>query len=311
MTKVHQPIELGLVGLGTIARAQHLPAIAQTQGMKLSAIASRNARLDDVASYTDIDALLAAEPGISAISVCTPPAGRFEQARKVLQAGRHLMLEKPPGATLCEVMALEQMALQSGLTLYTSWHARAAGAVQDARAYLRHTRIKHIEISWFEDVRKWHPGQNWIWQPGGLGVFDTGINALSILTHIVPEPVVLRAAELLVPANTATPIAATLDLETGGAPISCAFDWRKAGDDVWRIAVETDQGQLVLEKGGAELRLPDGQLRTHDDHEYANLYQRFAHFMREGRSQVDLAPLMLVADAMMAGRTVVGEPFCQ
>jgi D-galactose 1-dehydrogenase len=43
-----------------------------------------------------------------------------------------------------------------------------------------------VNVIWREDVRVWHPGQDWIWQPGGLGVFDPGINALSIITHILP-----------------------------------------------------------------------------------------------------------------------------
>ena len=41
-------------------------------------------------------------------------------------------------------------------------------------------------IIWKEDVHHWHPGQRWIWEPGGFGVFDPGINALSVLTEILP-----------------------------------------------------------------------------------------------------------------------------
>ena len=43
-----------------------------------------------------------------------------------------------------------------------------------------------MEILWHEDVHKWHPGQQWIWEPGGFGVFDPGINAFSIATKIFP-----------------------------------------------------------------------------------------------------------------------------
>ena len=95
-------LAIGLVGLGAIARAQHLPAIAATGGVHLAAIASRNASLPDCPSYPDLAAMLAAEPGLAAVSLCTPPQGRFDQAMQVLRAGRHLMLEKPPAATLTE-----------------------------------------------------------------------------------------------------------------------------------------------------------------------------------------------------------------
>ena len=85
-------LRLGLVGLGKIARDQHLPAIADTPGVELAAIASRNAALPDLPGYPDVGALLAGEPGVGAVSLCTPPQGRFAQAVPVLRAGRHLML---------------------------------------------------------------------------------------------------------------------------------------------------------------------------------------------------------------------------
>ena len=51
-------LRIGLVGLGTIARAQHLPAIAATDGLTLTAIASRNATLEGVANHRDVTQML-------------------------------------------------------------------------------------------------------------------------------------------------------------------------------------------------------------------------------------------------------------
>ena len=51
---------------------------------------------------------------VDAVSLCTPPQGRFDQAMAVLRAGRHLMLEKPPGATLSEIAVLEAEAARQG-----------------------------------------------------------------------------------------------------------------------------------------------------------------------------------------------------
>ena len=42
-----------------------------------------------------------------------------------------------------------------------------------------------MRIDWRESVRKWHPGQEWVWEPGGFGVCDPGINAMSIFTEIM------------------------------------------------------------------------------------------------------------------------------
>ncbi|WP_376878177.1 Gfo/Idh/MocA family protein [Albirhodobacter sp. R86504] len=301
-------LNIGLVGLGVIARAQHLPAIAANPSMRLAAIASRNAVLDGLPSYPDVAALLAAEPEISAISLCTPPQGRFDQAMAVLRAGRHLMLEKPPGATLSEVEALQREAQAQGVTIFASWHSREAAAVDPARDWLSDKALKSIAIEWFEDVRKWHPGQDWIWAAGGLGVFDPGINALSILTKLISD-VVLERADLHIPQGRATPIAADLRLKAGDVPITAAFDWRYERDELWRITFETDQGTLLLEDGGARMSVNATPLTSGENHEYARLYARFHDLIKAKQSEVDLAPLRLVADAFLTGQHHPTDPF--
>ncbi|KFE36414.1 Gfo/Idh/MocA family protein [Thioclava atlantica] len=304
------PIQLGLVGLGTIARNQHLPALEEVPELRLAAIASRNATLDDLPSYHDIDAMLAGEAGLGAISLCTPPQGRFAQAVAAIRAGRHVMLEKPPGTGVSEVQALARLAEEKGVTLFATWHSREAAAVELARALLSDVAIRRVEITWKEDVRHWHPGQEWIWEPGGLGVFDPGINALSVLTRILRDPVRLERAELEIPSNKQAPIAAQLAMETAsGAPIAAEFDWRQTGPQTWDIRVETEGPEVLLREGGARLYV-DGQERiAAEDREYRRLYARFAELIGAGRSDVDLAPLQLVADAFLLGAQRAVEPF--
>ncbi len=48
------------------------------------------------------------------VSLAMPPQPRFEFAAAALRAGRHVMLEKPPGATLAEVRELRDMARAGG-----------------------------------------------------------------------------------------------------------------------------------------------------------------------------------------------------
>ncbi|MBW7055651.1 Gfo/Idh/MocA family oxidoreductase [Paracoccus bogoriensis] len=296
-------LRIGLVGLGAIARAQHLPAIAATDGLRLSAIASRNTSLEGVANYRDVAQMLG---DVDAVSLCTPPQGRFDQAMAVLRAGRHLMLEKPPGATLSEMALLQAEAARQGVTLYATWHSREAAAVEVARDWLSRRSLRATRIDWCEDVRKWHPGQDWIWQPGGLGVFDPGINALSILTTLIPG-VRLVGADLHIPANRQTPIAADLVLDAGH-PVTAHFDWRATGDETWQIAFDTDAGAAVLSEGGARFTAPDLETAG-ENREYARLYARFRDLVATGQSDCDLAPLRLVADAFLTGRRHAAPAF--
>ena len=301
---------LALVGVGKIARDQHIPAIAATDGFALAATASRNASVEGVPAFRDLATLLGAHPEIGCVSLCTPPGARYDDARRALLAGRHVMLEKPPGATLSEVEALADLARAQGVTLYASWHSRAASAVGTARDWLAARRVTGFAISWREDVRQWHPGQDWIWEPGGLGVFDPGINALSILTAILPCPVHLARAELRFPSNRDTPIAADLVFAGGdGLSGTADFDWGATGEPDWTIEVETEDGTAVLSRGGATLRLPGQDPVAGEDREYETLYRRFDALIAAGESEVDLAPLRLVADAFLLGRRRDTDPF--
>ena len=304
------PINLAIVGVGKIVRDQHLPAVAKNGDYRLIAAASRNGTVDGIDNFKSIDAMLAAVPAIDAVSLCMPPQYRYEAAEKALSAGKHVFLEKPPGATLSEVADLEALAAAKGLSLFASWHSRYAPAVEAARTFLAGTTICSMRVIWKEDVRHWHPNQEWIWQAGGLGVFDPGINALSIVTHILPRPVFITAATLEFPENRDAPIAAAMTFsDARGLDLSAEFDWRQTGKQSWDIVAKTDAGEMVLSEGGAKLSI-DGKL-VHDEpeQEYPMLYKRFAEIVKAGKSDVDLAPLRHVADAFMLGRRKFVEAF--
>jgi D-galactose 1-dehydrogenase len=306
------PIRLALVGLGKIARDQHLPAISADERFELAAIVSRNADLDGVAHFTTLADLLASDVEVDAVSLCTPPQPRHVLAHLALASGKHVMLEKPPGATLSEVEDLRLAADARGLTLQTTWHSRYAQGVAPARAWLADKTIKAVRIDWREDVRVWHPGQDWIWEAGGLGVFDPGINALSIATAILPSPFFLTGAVLHVPENRQSPIQAELDfVDAAGAPIRAEFDFLQTGPQTWDITVETDAGQLRLSNGGARLWIDDALVHEGPDAEYPGLYDAFARLVADRASDVDVSPLRHVADAFLLGRRVAAPAFIE
>jgi D-galactose 1-dehydrogenase len=302
-------IKLGIVGVGKIVRDQHLPAVAKDGNYQLVAAASRHGKVDGIANYPTIEAMLAAEPGLEAVSLCMPPQFRYDAARTALEAGKHVFLEKPPGATVSEVEHLKALGEKNGVSLFASWHSRYAPAVEAARAFLASARLTSAAINWKEDVRRWHPNQEWIWEPGGFGVFDPGINALSIATHILP-PMFITSAVLDFPENRAAPVAAHVAFRTStGLPVTMELDWLQTGPQSWDILAETDKGKMVLSGGGAKLAV-DGKV-VHDgpEAEYPMLYKRFADIIRGGTSDVDLAPLQHVADAFMLGKRNVVEAF--
>lgn len=306
--------KIAIAGVGKIAIDQHIPALMASDEWELAATVSRNHTVDGIENYTGISEMLAARPDIPVVSLCMPPVPRFDYAKAAIAAGRHVMLEKPPGATLSEVHILQDLAAAAGLTLYATWHSREAEDVAVTKRWLADKTLQSLKITWKEDVRRWHPNQEWIWQGGGLGVFDPGINALSILTEILPDPIHLGAAQLVFPENKETPIAAQLQfVHPKGAALSADFDFRQQGEQTWEIQATTDAGEMRLVEGGAKLFV-NGQ-RYQDSTtsplagEYAGLYKNMACLIAKAASDVDLRPMALVLDSFTLGSRENTDPF--
>lgn len=293
------------MGYGKIAKDQHVPAIAKTKGAELVAIvSSRDASPEGIPVFASLQELAQSDVKVDAIALCTPPKGRADIAREAMDLGWHVLLEKPPGATVMEVEQLVNYAQSSDRTLFATWHAQYNEAVDKAAAFLADQDILSFAISWRENVRKWHPGQTWIWEAGGFGVFDPGINALSIATKILPVDFHVDEANLFVAENHQAPIAADIKFSGGFAEEANAnFDFRITSDEIWTISIQTKTNLLELEQGGSLLKI-DGRkvLQQQENDEYPMIYAKFFALMDARQSDVDLAPLKLTADAFMIGQ---------
>jgi D-galactose 1-dehydrogenase len=308
-------IRIGIVGVGKIAREQHVPCISANPAFALEAAASRHAQLPGVVNFRTLEQMLNGAPELDAIAVCTPPQLHYQAARLALERGKHVLMEKPPCASLAQLGHLRQLASAAQRTLYQTWHSQHALGVAAAARRLEVCRLRSVQVTWKEDVLRWHPGQRWIWQAGGFGVLDPGINALSILTRLIAEPIFPRSALLLVPANLEAPIAAELELLTaGGIEISVSLDFRHTGPQTWDIDFETDRGPFKLSAGGGILTVggepaPGEAGEIHS--EYISIYHTYAELIAAGRSEVDARPLELVADIFLSGKQVTVAPFAE
>jgi predicted dehydrogenase len=305
-----KPIRVGIIGYGKIAEDQHVPSINGNSRFQLVASSSRSGQ-GVGEKFTDWRELIRNVDGLEAVAITTPPAPRYEIARECILAGLHCLLEKPPAAGLAEINDLACLAEAQKVTLFTTWHAQHHSTVDAAAKALAGKRVRSMEILWHEDVHKWHPGQQWIWEPGGFGVFDPGINALSIATKIFPGGLFIQSADLQVPSNAQTPIAADIVFYSpeADAPLHASLDWRRAEGEEWTITIEASDGTKVrLEDGGARLNLNGEASADSGVGEYPDMYRVFADLIDERRSLVDVAPLRLVADCLLLARTTRVEP---
>lgn len=309
------PIRVGIVGVGKFARDHHIPSILANPDYQLAAACSCHAEVDGVRNFHSIQEMLSQAEDLDAVSICTPPQVHYEMARFALTHGKHVLLEKPPCTSLTRLAHLVDLARTHDLSLYQIWHSQHAPGVAPALALLKQRTLRGVRVTWQEDVRVWHPEQTWIWQSGGFGVFDAGINALSILTRLIDEAIFPLSATLYVPSNCETPIAARIALQTArGAEIQVELDFRHTGVQTWDIGFDTDEGPLQLSAGGSHLTVGDSPL-PHDAEnlrsEYVSIYANFSQLVAQRRSEVDARPLELVADIFLLGKRVSVAPFTE
>ena len=304
---------LGIIGLGKIAQDQHLPVVAKNPDFELAAVVSSRGPHGSVPSFATAKALFASGIKLDAVALCMPPGPRFAIARDALDAGLHVLMEKPPTPTVGELDAIAMHARKTGRILFTTWHSQYNAAVDEAKRLLHGKTVTHLRVSWKEDVRHWHPGQEWIWEPGGFGVFDPGINAFSIVTKILPQPIFVQSCILETPSNKQTPIAADVTFKPsweGEAQLTADLDWRQTGEQSWNIDIETADGlRLVLRNGGTELFVNGQRTIMEPMQEYEAIYRHFAELLKSGHSHVDGAPLQLVSDCFMLGRRIETAAF--
>jgi D-galactose 1-dehydrogenase len=306
---VRNSVSIALVGIGKIARDQHVPALQASDEFTLAATVSRNGTVAGIPAFTDLGDMLEACPAVSAVSICTPPRGRLSLVQEALALGLDVMIEKPPAATSSEAEALVAAARSAKRRLFVTWHSREAAGVEPACAWVRERKVDRVQVLWKENVRVWHPGQEWIWEPG-IGVFDPGINALSVLTRLLPDGLLIDNAALSFPINRDAPIAASLRLSDDKAvPVEVEFDFDQRGQQTWEIRVDAGKEALRLIDGGARLSINGVEQVTSGIGEYPRLYKRFAELLETGKSDTDLAPFRLVADAFLLGRRHAVDAF--
>ncbi len=119
--------KIGLMGCGAVASFGHLPAIATTSGLEISALYDPDlARVNELgASYpnawrfTDPEEFFKAT--IDAVVIASPAPAHYDNLKLCAQHGKHVLCEKPLGHTEQEALAMIDLMHQRGLMLFTGF----------------------------------------------------------------------------------------------------------------------------------------------------------------------------------------------
>ena len=201
-----QPVRLGVLGAARIAPMALLAPARRVSGVEVVAVAARDrARADAFAArhriprvHQTYEALLA-DPEIEAIYNPLPNSLHAPWTIRALEAGKHVLCEKPFSATVSEAQAMADAAARSGRVLMEAFHYRYHALFARMRALLRAGEIgavQHLE-AWFcipllkrNDIR-------WRADLAGGALMDTGCYTVHLLRHLAEaEPSVVSAHAL-------------------------------------------------------------------------------------------------------------------
>ena len=192
-----KPRRVGLLGAGYIlqAHAKALKALPQQQ-VELAAVCDVSRGRAEAAAaafgipgvFTSIEEMLAA--GLDAVHVLLPPQLHVDVARKLLDAGVHVFVEKPMGLDSAACLALAQQAESLGRMLGVNHNFLFLPAYERLRAQVRDGtigRLDHVSLRWLYPLGliQFGPYNNWMLRSESNLLFELGPHLLAFLHDLV------------------------------------------------------------------------------------------------------------------------------
>lgn len=191
-----------VVGTGSLG-AQRAAAALQTRRIRLVAVTDRDAgRAEGVAAKLGVVAVPDLEAGlesrgVDAVAIATPHADHAEAIRLSLEAGKHVLSEKPLTVRSDESRALATLADESRLRLATGLNHRFYPPVRDALALVGSWAIGRVEgvraeighLATPDFLKSWHTD---VARSGGGTLMDNGPHACDLIRRFLGEVVLAK-----------------------------------------------------------------------------------------------------------------------
>jgi predicted dehydrogenase len=175
-------------------------------------------RYPGMPTTSDFEALLD-DPSVDAVAIATPPRTHFRLARQALEAGKHVLVEKPLATTVAEAEALVELAERRGLVLMPGHTFLYSPSVNKVRDLIRQGDLGEI---YFVTSSRMNLG---IYQPDGV-VCDLAPHDLSILLYWLERRVSVVAASGCTVFQQGVPETAFLTLSfDGGCTANVQVSW--------------------------------------------------------------------------------------
>lgn len=273
-------MKVGVIGCGMVSHA-YCGTIARAEGVALAALASRTTASAEAraAQYggvaMSVDALLASD--VALVVVLAPPALHHPLGSRVLEAGKHLYLEKPLATSLEDAADLLVLADARGLRVGCAPDTFLGEGHQRARRLLDEgtigAAVGGAAAFGTAGMESWHPDPAFFFQPGGGPLLDIGpyyltqlVNMLGPVAEVSALGAMPRAERQArsggpIPVAMPTSVAGAIRF-AGGALVSLALSWDVQAHRRAPIELYGECGTLVLPDpngfGGATRESRDG-----------------------------------------------------
>ncbi|MEX9252267.1 Gfo/Idh/MocA family protein [Pseudenterobacter timonensis] len=197
------PLRVAIIGAGQVADKVHASYYATRNDLQMVAV--MDSRLEQAqafaerhgipAAYQDTRQLLQeAKPDI--VSVCSPNRFHFEHVMAALEAGCHVMCEKPPAMTPQQADRMRLAARKANRVLAYDFHHRFASDAQLLRDAVMNGTFGEIYVTTAQALRRcgvpgWGVFTNKALQGGGP-LIDIGIHMLDVAMYVLGFPTVKR-----------------------------------------------------------------------------------------------------------------------
>jgi scyllo-inositol 2-dehydrogenase (NADP+) len=180
------PIRTAVLGYGFAGRIFHSPFVHAVPGLELSAIVQRHgdsAAADYPATRVlrSVDEVFG-DPAIDMVVVATPNDSHVELARRALEAGKHVVIDKPIAGTSAEVLALIALASKQGRVLAPFHNRRFDGDFLTVKKLAAESKLGRITLvdSHFDRFRPIQRANTWKEAGGPINglLFDLGPHLL-------------------------------------------------------------------------------------------------------------------------------------
>ena len=205
-------IRVGVAGCGKIAQVRHLPEFHDRPDVRILGLFDLNqerthalAEQYHAKAYASYEEMLS-DPELDAISICSANAAHAEMAVSALQAGKHVLCEKPMATTIKDCERMVQASRETGKVLMIGQNQRLAAAHMKARELIQSGAIGRV-ITFTTAFRHGGP-ETWSIDPGANTWFfdksravmgamaDLGIHKTDLIQYLTGQKVVEVQASL-------------------------------------------------------------------------------------------------------------------